>query len=394
MDFSPPIFFNFIPKFQISNFKFSMPKNRKRQKRQRTDNLTMLPGAEPGFFTIEGEECPLIKVHSYDANFYADKQFDTTDALFKYLDANAHLQHWIDTDGYGNRPFFDAMSERFGLHPLQIEDVVSHQQRPKVEEFEDHLFIISRMKYTNQQGVFVDEQISLFVFDMVVLSFQDYNEDCLEPVRDRLRKVNTKVRQSDTFFLAYSIQDAIIDNYFPVLEDLTTKLETLEEQALANPKKEMLDDIQEIKRALIDLRKTIWPEKDKINEFIRSRFKQVKPEYEIYLRDTYDHCAQIMDLIESNKEIAHSIMDIYLSSVNNKLSEVMKVLTVISSIFIPLTFIVGVYGMNFAHTDDKGNQMFWNMPELYQPWGYAAVMGVMLLIAIGQILFFKHKKWL
>lgn len=371
-----------------------MPKHRKRQKRKRTDNLTMLPGAEPGYFTIEGEECPIIKVHSYTANFYAEKQFDTTDGLFKYLDENVHLQHWIDNDGYGNRTFIDAMSSRFGLHPLQIEDVVSQEQRPKIEEFDDHLFIISRMKYTNQQGLFVDEQISLFVFDSIVLSFQDYDEDCLQPVRDRLKKENTKLRLGDSFFLAYSIQDAIIDNYFPVIDELTSKLETLEEQVLSHPKKEMLDEIQEIKRALIDLRKSIWPEKDKINELVRSHFKQVKPEYEIYLRDTYDHCAQIMDLIESNKEIAHSIMDIYLSSINNKLGEVMKVLTVISSIFIPLTFIVGVYGMNFAAADDNGNPMPWNMPELYQPWGYLAIMGIMLLIALGQIMFFKHKKWL
>jgi magnesium transporter len=376
-----------------------MAKLRKRKQKQRVrvrkDELKMLPGAEPGFYTITGEEeCPLLNVYSYSPETCTENSFTSTDSLFKYLDENKDLKHWINIAGISNKSFYDNMATHFGLHALQMEDVVSRYQRPKVEEYETHLFIISRMKYTNKDGVFIDEQISLFVFDDKILTFQDYEEDCLDPVRNRLKKANTRVRNKPTFFLAYSIQDAIIDNYFPVINDLATRLEELEEEVIVNPDKEIVFELQNIKRRLIDLRKTIWPEKDKMNELIRSKYKMVLPEYEIYLHDTYDHSVQVMDLIESNREITHSIMDLYMNTVNNKLSEVMKVLTVISSVFIPLTFIAGVYGMNFAATDKNGNALPWSMPELYQPNAYLIVLGIMLLIAIVQIVFFKRKKWL
>lgn len=369
-------------------------RRRKQKQRVRKDQLKMLPGAEPGFYTITGEECPLIHVHSYSPEAHQETTFSNTDHLFKYLSENKHLKHWIDIAGIGNKNFYDNMGKHFGLHALQMEDVVSKYQRPKVEEHDTHMFIISRMKYTNKEGEFIDEQISSFIFAETVLTFQDYEEDCLQPVRDRLKKKNTRVRNKTSFFLAYSIQDAIIDNYFPVLDELAGRLEELEEEVITNPQKEIVFELQSIKRQLIDLRKTIWPEKDKMNELIRAKYEVVLPEYEIYVRDTYDHAVQIMDLIESNKEITHSIMDLYLNTVNNKLSEVMKVLTVISSVFIPLTFIAGVYGMNFASTDKNGNTLPWSMPELYQPYSYLIVIGIMLIIAVAQIIFFKRKKWL
>lgn len=352
------------------------------------------PAAEPGLVTLEGEVCPIIKVFSYKGEEFAELNFTATADLFDYLADKPDLYHWIDTTGYGNREYFDNMAAYFGLHILQLEDIVSLHQRPKVEEFPNHLFIISRMKYTNKKGEFIDEQLSMFVYEKMVLSFQDYEDDCLEPVRERIRRTTSHLRERDSFYLAYIIQDAIIDNYFPVLDELSDRLEKLEEIAIDRPDRDMLNELQDIKRTLIDLRKTIWPEKDKINELLRNKYKLVKPDYEIYLRDTYDHCIQIMDLIESNKEITHSIMDVYLSSVNNKLSEVMKVLTVISSIFIPLTFIVGVYGMNFSPVDKNGQPLPLNMPELYNRYGYLGVMVLMLLIAIGQIIYFKRRKWL
>lgn len=369
--------------------------HRKAENKRSVVKQMSLPGAEPGFFDLgDREECPLVRVYSFNQQEHNEHTFHTTESLFKHLDSHPQLIHWVDVSGYGNKNFFDRMSARFGLHELEVEDVVSQHQRPKIEENAGHLFSISRMKYTNQQGVFIDEQISIFVFEKLAISFQDYEEDCLQPVRERLKKPNSKLRDGDAFFLAYSLQDAIIDNYFPVIDNLADKLTELEDEVLNNPSKYLLNDLQDIKRLLIDLRKTIWPEKDKINELIRARYLLVKPEHEIYLRDTYDHCVQIMDLIETNKEIAHSIMDVYLNSINNKLSEVMKVLTVISSVFIPLTFIAGLYGMNFAAADKNGKTLPWNMPELYEPWGYITVLLVMLGIAIAQIIYFKRKKWL
>ena len=369
-------------------------KHQKQKRRIRTSKTAMLPGAEPGVFSISGEECPLLTVYSYNPQTYTEHKFGCTEHLFKYLDENKQLRHWIDISGYGNKSFFDNMGTYFGLHALQLEDVVAQYQRPKVEDFENHVFIISRMKYTNKEGVFIDEQISLFVFENCVLSFQDYEEDCLQPVRDRIKKENTRIRNGNSFFLAYSIQDAIIDNYFPLIDIMAERLEQLEDEVIKEPQKELVYELQSIKRQLIDLRKTIWPEKDKLNELLRTNYNFVLPEHEIYLRDTYDHCVQVMDLIETNKEIAHSIMDMYLNTVNNKLSEVMKVLTVISSVFIPLTFIAGLYGMNFASADKQGNPLPWSMPELYHPWGYIAVLVLMLIVAIAQIIFFKRKKWL
>lgn len=370
---------------------------RKKQKRRVRENkvqLKMLPGAEPGLYSIDGEECPLVTVYSYSPETHEEKIFSKTEALFNYLKENKHLKHWINIVGVGNKNFYDNVAKFFGIHPLEMEDVVSLHQRPKVEEFDTHVFIVSRMKYNNKEGVFIDEQISFFVFDNVVLSFQDFEEDCLQPVRDRLKKPGTRIRNGTSFFLAYSIQDAIIDNYFPMIDGFASDLENLEEEVIKNPEKELVFQLQDIKRQLIDMRKTIWPEKDKMNELIRAKYKMVLPEHEIYLHDTYDHCVQIMDLIESNKEIAHSIMDLYMNTVNNKLSEVMKVLTVISSIFIPLTFIAGLYGMNFSATDRQGNPLPQNMPELYQPNAYIIVLGVMVLVAIIQIIYFKTKKWL
>lgn len=369
-------------------------RRRKQKQKAKKDHIKMLPGAEPGFYTITGEDCPIIRVQTFSPETFFENTFTSTEQLFKFLAENKQLKHWVDIAGIGNKNFYDNMGKHFGLHALQMEDVVSRYQRPKVEEHESHMFIVSRMKYTNKEGEFIDEQISLFVFEEIILTFQDYEEDCLQPVRDRLKKEGTRVRKKSTFFLGYSIQDAIIDNYFPVIDDLAGRLEELEEEVITNPNKEIVFELQSIKRQLIDLRKTIWPEKDKMNDLIRAKYRMVLPEYEIYLRDTYDHAVQIMDLIESNKEITHSIMDLYLNTVNNKLSEVMKVLTVISSVFIPLTFIAGVYGMNFAPADKQGNALPWGMPELYQPYSYLIVIGIMIVIAVAQIIFFKRKKWL
>lgn len=368
---------------------------RKKLKRKlRKDKIDMKPGAEPGFYTSVGEDCPPLHVYSYSPEEFLEETFSNAESLFKYLASNTNLKHWVNVERLGNKSFYDKVGKHFGLHALLMEDVVSKYQRPKVEEYENFMFIVSRMKYTNNDGEFIDEQISTFVFDNMVLTFQDYEEDCLQPVRDRLKKAGTRVRNKSTFFLAYSIQDAIIDNYFPVIDAMATRLEELEEEVIKNPNKEIVYELQNIKKQLIDLRKTIWPEKDKMNELIRSKYKMVLPEFEIYVRDTYDHCVHVMDLIESNKEITHSIMDMYLNTVNNRLSEVMKVLTVISSVFIPLTFIAGVYGMNFAGTDKKGNPLPLSMPELYQPYSYLIVIGVMFLIAVIQIIYFRRKKWL
>ncbi|HNQ61213.1 MAG TPA: magnesium/cobalt transporter CorA, partial [Bacteroidia bacterium] len=228
-----------------------------------------------------------------------------------------------------------------------------------------------------------------------VLTFQEHYEDVLEPVRVRLRQGKGLIRSSGAGYLAYALVDTVIDNYFPILERIGDQLDGLEEELLENPTRESLNQVLEIKRELISIRRAIWSERDKLNEILRSSLDFFTDQSKIYIRDTYDHTIQILDIVDSYKEVTASMMDVYHSSVSNKLNQVMKVLTIISTIFIPLTFIVGVYGMNFARVNpDDGNAMPLSMPELYSPYGYIFVWVIMVVIVILQVVFFFRKGWL
>ena len=220
-------------------------------------------------------------------------------------------------------------------------------------------------------------------------------EDVLEPVRVRLRHGKGLIRTSGPGYLAYALIDTVIDNYFPILERIGEQLDTLEEELLESPTRESLNQVLLVKRELIAIRRAIWSERDKLNEILRSNLDFFSEQSRLYIRDTYDHTIQILDIVDSYKEVTASMMDVYHSSVSNKLNQVMKVLTIISTIFIPLTFIVGVYGMNFARTNPvDGSAMPWSMPELYSPYGYIGVLIIMVVIVILQVIFFFKKGWL
>jgi len=248
--------------------------------------------------------------------------------------------------------------------------------------------------YLNVGGELINEQIAFFVLEDVLLTIQDEYEDCLEPVRERLRKGKGTMRTRSIFYLTYALIDAIVDNYFPMAEEISTKLADIENKIMTDVNQVNVRDIMFIKREILQIRKAALAERDKIAELLRSELPKKDSEVDIYLRDTYDHCLQIIEILEDEKEIAYSLVDAYNSTLANKTNDVMKVLTIISAIFIPLTFIVGVYGMNFAPEDHNHTYLPFNMPELYHPYGYGIVWAVMISIAVGAFFFFKRKKWL
>nr|WP_242689076.1 magnesium/cobalt transporter CorA [Pedobacter sp. SYSU D00535] len=303
--------------------------------------------------------------------------------------------HWVDVRGLGDSALLKHIQESLGVSALVLEDIIHTHQRPKLEEYDDYLFAISRMICLNKDLLLENEQISFLVTKKVLYTFQENYEDCLEPVRKRLREGKGNIRVGGTSYLMYAVMDIILDNYFFLINRFGEELDTLEERLYRRPEKSITYEAQQIKRAFITVRRAVWPERDKINDMLRSTSPLITKNTKFFLRDLYDHSMQIIDLVESYKEITTSLIDMYLSFVSNRTNEVMRVLTVISSVFIPLTFIAGVYGMNFAYEDPKtGKVLPGNMPELYAENGYLYTMLVMALIALLQLIYFWRKGWL
>jgi magnesium transporter len=278
----------------------------------------------------------------------------------------------------------------FGLHELVLEDIVNIPQRPKVESFEDQELIILHMVTSREDGRgFYDEQVSLILGKNYILTVQEEPEnDVFEPIRQRIHRNRGVIRSQKADYLAYALIDAIVDGFFPVLEDYGERLEDLQDEVVENPTRQTLDKIHKIKRELLLLRRAIWPQRDAINSLIREESPLIDREVRVFLRDCYDHTVQVMDMVETYRELAANLMDIYLSSLSNSTNEIMRFLTVISTVFIPLTFVSGVYGMNFD-TDIP-----WNMPELKMPLGYPFFWLVIMSISGGLLFYFWKKGWL
>ena len=353
------------------------------------------PGTAPGTFVVpEGALKPKVKIFSYDALSFEELEVSGVKAIKSQIDSFPDKNHWIDIRGFGDKAFFEQVADCFGIHRLQMEDVVNVYQRAKVEEYQGHLFCVSRC-IKEENGIIINDQLSLFVGNNFVISIQDKYEDLLEPVRDRIRHGKGYVRKYGADYLSYALMDVVLDNFFPVLERVSDRLDELQDALIDNPTRDLLNRVLQTKRDLIMLRRSIWSEREKMNDILRSSFSLIAEPTKIFFRDSYDHCVHVLDLVESYKEVTASLMDVYMSSVSNRMNQVMKVLTIISTIFIPLTFIVGLYGMNFAHTNPKtGEALPFNMPELYSPYGYITVNAIMILIVIGLVVFFIKKGWL
>jgi magnesium transporter len=343
------------------------------------------PGSEPGTLSIEPDAHPSrIVLIDYSPDHAVRKSDLTPNALRPYLGTNTIS--WMDIQGLGSEEVLKQVGEIFKLHPLLLEDVVNVPQRAKVEDYNDHVMVIAhRVRPNPEEDGFESEQVSFVIGKQYLLTFQEGDiTDCFDPVRDRIRTNQGKVCNWGADYLFYLLIDMLIDEYFPLLEDYEERIEALEDTIIRNPSGELMEEIYHIRRELLALRRLIWPLRHVMNVLLRDATSTVvASDVRIYFRDCYDHIIQVLDIIEAYRELAASLMEVYMTSMSNKMNEVMKFLTVISTIFIPLTFIAGVYGMNFKY-----------MPELDSRWGYFLTWGVMLLIAAGSLLFFWRRGWL
>lgn len=329
----------------------------------------------------------------YDANHFQEQEFTEINEVIARLDRGKIT--WINIDGLGDLAALETLAAHFNLHPLALEDVLNIGQRPKTEAADDYLFIVAQMVYHDDEDDLCNEQVSMFLGKNFLITIQEEPDyDVFLSVRDRLRSGRGMSRKSKSDYLAYALLDSIIDNYYPVLEKIGADIDSLEDLLLQRPTRDMIQTLHAQKRNLTQVRRFVWPMRDVVNSLLHDNSVFVANSTKVYLRDCYDHVVQLMDLVESYREVTSGLMELYHSSVGLRTNEVMRVLTVITSVFIPLTFIVGIYGMNFAPHSDDGKPLPMNMPELYSPYGYITLMSIMAVIAIVQLYIFRQMKWL
>ncbi|KPJ86498.1 MAG: magnesium transporter [Gemmatimonas sp. SG8_17] len=348
--------------------------------------LTPVPrGSAPGTFVVDPEAPkPEIRVMAYNPDNLVEVDVLNVAAIRPYMDEYAVT--WVNVDGLGDAATIQQLGDLFGVHPLALEDVFNIRHRPKMEEYEDQIFVTARMALIDEQ--FEHEQISLFLGTNYVLTFQQFPGDCLEPIRERLRQKRGVFKSCGADYLAYAILDAVIDGYFPVLEEYGERMEALEEEILERPRQKTILTVQATKRGILSLRRSIWPQREFLNSLVRDASPLITDHTRLHLRDAHDHAMRIMDLVDTYREISAGLTDLYMSSVSNRMNDVMKVLTVMATIFIPLTFVAGIYGMNF-----NSDVSPWNMPELNWYWAYPVFWGVMVVIALVMLLFFRRRGW-
>jgi len=342
-------------------------------------------GASPGTLVHIGEQKvdeTRITLIDYDEAHLQERVLDGIEEAFPLKDLPTVT--WINIDGLHETDTIEKVGQHFNIHPLVLEDILNTGQRPKTEEFEDLIFVVLKMLHYNENSEKIrSEQFSLVLGSNFLITFQEIQGDVFKTVRERIRKPKTRIRKAGCDYLAYALIDAIVDHYFLILEKLGENIETLEEDLLENPSPETLQTLHEMKREMIYLRKQIWPIREIINGLVKSESSLIQEQMHVYFRDVYDHTIQIIDTIESYRDILAGMLDIYLSTVSNKMNEVMKVLTIIATIFIPITFVAGIYGMNFKF-----------MPELEWRWGYVMVWAIIVVVAGIMIGFYKKKKWI
>lgn len=342
-------------------------------------------GLPPGTLVHIGEKVTAkvkIRVLDYDEAHFQEKEVKTIKECFPFKDTPTVT--WINIDGVHQADIIEKIGKHFDVHPLILEDIMNTEQRPKIEDFENYLFIVLKMLYQDDKNNEINiEQVSLIVGSNYVISFQEREGDVFNPIRERIRTGKGRVRRMGPDYLAYALIDTIVDNYFIVLEKMGEKIEDVEEALIIEPSTKTLKNIHGLKRKLLLLRKSVWPLREVINALERGEYLLVKKATIIFLRDVYDHTIQVMETTEIYREMLSEMVDAYLSSISNKTNEIVKVLTIIATIFIPLTFIASIYGMNFT----------W-MPEIEWPEGYHMVLIVMMIVGAIMLIYFRRKKWL
>ena len=348
------------------------------------------PGTAPATLVVPPEyqgQQPVVTLIEYDAHSIEERKIETMDELLPCLDNDK--VSWINVDGLGDPEFFQRLGRQFRIHPLALEDLFNIGQRPKIDEYDRQLFIVLDMAYENKKEEVVFEQVCIVLAENFVITIQEDPGDVFDAVRQRLRDGGGNARFMKADYLAYALIDSVIDQYFPIVESLGESMDDLQETLLDQPTRERLRDLHEFKRLIARIRRAVWPQREVLGRLMRDETGLVAARTKPFFRDCYDHTVIMVDILETFREAARNIMDVYLSSINIRTNEIMRVLTVISSIFIPLTFIAGVYGMNF---DPKLSPF--NMPELEWTFGYPFAICLMLAVAIGMIVFFKRKKWI
>lgn len=340
-------------------------------------------GAPPGTIFYSGEkrtERVKITLIEYNETDYHEKEYyDLSDCL---LDVKPNMTKWINVDGIHKTELIEKIGQLYNIHPLTLEDIAHIEQRPKFEDY-DH-YILAVMKMLSYDTEVKSEQLSIILLENTVISFQELPDgDVFDIIRNRIRNSKGRIRKLGADYLCYALMDAVVDYYFHCVEKIGDKIEIIEEEIINDSSKKSLLELYNLKREMIYLRKQVWPLRDTINNMSRSESELITDSSDVYLRDLHDHVMRIIDAVETYRDLLAGIMDIYLSTNSNKMNEVMKVLTIMSSIFIPVTFIVGVYGMNFE-----------NMPELKTQNGYYAVWAIMIAIILGLIIYFRRKKWM
>lgn len=348
-------------------------------------------GLPPGSLVHVGKERyePIrLTVFTYDQHQFKEHSIQDID---EYTSSqNSHLVTWINVDGVHDATLIEKIGSQFGIHPLILEDIMNTGQRPKIESFDKYLYFTLKMLYRDKKNAEIQaEQISIILLENIVISFQEKPGDIFDPIRDRIRSGKGRIRKMNADYLSYILIDAIIDHYFIILETIGEIIEETEDLLIEQPTPKTLQHIYQLKADMIFLRKSIWPTRELISGLIKEETPLISKDTDVYLKDVYDHTIQVMDTIESYRDMISGMVDIYMSSVSNKMNEVMKVLTIFASIFIPLTFIAGIYGMNF-----NTNVSPFNMPELNWFWGYPFAIVIMIGISLIMLYYFRRKKWL
>ena len=357
----------------------------RRKRRKIRPGRVVPPGTPPGTLSIDpNAPKPSIQLLAYGPDGFTEHTIETVETIREYLGKSPVT--WVNVDGLGDAETIQQIATIFGIHRLAIEDVAHVHQRSKVEPYPEHLFVVAQM--VDRTDRLNTEQLSLFLGRNFVLTFQEAPGDCFEPIRQRIRKGAGRLRNAGADYLAYALLDSVIDCYFPLLEDYGESMENLEEEIARRANYETLTRLHETKRDLLTLRRAIWPQRESINFLTREPISFITNETRIYLRDCYDHTVEIIDIVETMRELCSDLSDLYVSSVSNRLNEIMKVLTIIATIFMPLSFIASLYGMNF--NTEKSSL---NMPELNWYWGYPFALGLMGIVAIGLTIYFWRKGW-
>ena len=365
-----------------TNYCYMAKRKRHLQRRPKSTNaLNQVPGAVTYVGNKQSSETKL-EIIDYNKDSFEKFEFSNPEAAFKF--ENADKITWINVNGLSTAEHIEQLGKYYDLHPLIMEDIVNTNQRPKIDEYEDYLFIVAKMLYHKEDGILENEHISIVLGKDYVITFQEADGDVFDGVRDRISNAKGRIRNNGSDYLVFALLDAIIDNYFVVVEEISDKIETLEEQLfIAQPSDDITFEIQELKRTVLRIRRAVFPLREVISRMEKSDSSIIEAKTQNYIRDLYDHIVQVSENIEIYREMTWGLMDMYMTTISNKMNEVMKVLTIMASIFIPLTFLAGIYGMNFD-----------NIPELHYKYSYYILWGVMIFVFLLMILYFKRKKWL